>query len=91
ELHTGDYCEASTAAVAAQQLERLRVAAVVGHELGLIVAAGHGLDYRNVHAVAGLDHIEELNIGHSIVCRAVFVGFEQAVVDMLIAMNGVES
>ena len=87
ELHTGDYCDAASPALAEQELERLRAAAVQGHGLGLIVAAGHGLDLRSVGAVARLPHVEELNIGHSIVARAVFVGFEAAVREMIAAMR----
>ena len=87
ELHTGDYCEAKTAAIADRELERLRLAAVEAHELGLVVAAGHGLDYHNVGPVAALDYVEELNIGHSIVCRAVFVGMETAVSEMIAIMK----
>ena len=86
ELHTGDYCDAPTQAIAARELERLRLAAVQAHELGLVVAAGHGIDYRNVGPIAALDHVEELNIGHSIVCQAAFVGFERAVAEMIAAM-----
>ncbi|MCO4760421.1 MAG: pyridoxine 5'-phosphate synthase [Myxococcales bacterium] len=86
ELHTGDYCDGPTPAIRAAELERLRLAAIAGHELGLVVAAGHGIDYRNVHEIAALPHVEELNIGHSIVCQAVFVGFERAVAEMIAAM-----
>ncbi len=83
ELHTGDYCDAQSADEAARQLERLHQGAVVGHGAGLVVAAGHGIDYDNVGQVMGLVHVEELNIGHSIVARALFVGMEQAVTEML--------
>ena len=82
ELHTGDYCEARTAAMRAERLAVLRTAAVQAHGLGLRVAAGHGLDYRNVREVATLPHVEELNIGHSIVARALFCGFGPAVREM---------
>jgi len=87
ELHTGDYCDAPTSAIAATELERLRMAAEDAHGLGLVVAAGHGIDYRNVGPIASLPHVEELNIGHSIVCHAVFVGFERAVAEMIAAMT----
>ncbi len=87
ELHTGDFCDAPTPAIAAGELEKLRSACEQAHGLGLVVAAGHGIDYRNVADVAALPHVEELNIGHSIVCRAVFVGFERAVSDMAEAMR----
>lgn len=86
ELHTGDFCDAPTAAIAARELERLREACEEAHRIGLVVAAGHGIDYRNVGSIAALPHVEELNIGHSIVCHAVFVGFERAVAEMIAAM-----
>lgn len=87
EMHTGDYCEAKSAAIAEQRLQLLRDAALQAHDLGLRVAAGHGLDYHNVLPVAHLPYMEELNIGHSIVARAMFVGLEQAVRDMIVAIN----
>jgi pyridoxine 5-phosphate synthase len=90
ELHTGDYCEA-TGANRDRELERVARAAKHGKTLGLVVAAGHGLDYANVEAIAALSEIEELNIGHSIVSRAVFVGFEAAVREMLVVMERARS
>ena len=69
------------------ELERIRFAAKRGAELNLKVAAGHGLDYPNVKAVADIEEIEELNIGHSIISRAIFVGLDRAVRDMLTLMN----
>ena len=81
ELHTGEYSLAAGAARDAQ-LARLAAAAALGRELGLAVHAGHGLTYENVTSVAGLEDIEELNIGHSIVSRAVLVGMESAVHEM---------
>jgi pyridoxine 5-phosphate synthase len=81
ELNTGRYAEARGAAVA-RELEKLREAAALAAGEGLRVYAGHGLDYHNVLAVAGIAEVEELNIGHSIVSRAVFVGLERAVRDM---------
>jgi pyridoxine 5-phosphate synthase len=86
ELHTGAYANAQGAARAAQ-LERLVGAARRAHELGLRVNAGHGLDYDNVAPVAALPHVEELNIGHAIVSRALHVGVAQAVVQMLVAIQ----
>jgi len=82
ELHTGHYCEAKGEAEEAE-LERLAQAAEEGIALGLYVAAGHGLDYPNVEAVALIPGIEELNIGHAIISRAVLVGLDRAVRDML--------
>ncbi len=86
ELHTGDYCEASHTE-RGRQLDRLTDAAMTAADLGLRVAAGHGLHYHNVAPVAKIPEIEELNIGHSIVARAVFAGMEQAVRQMLEAMG----
>lgn len=81
ELHTGEYANARGAA-RASQLERLRRAAALGRSLGLAVHAGHGLTYENVAPVAAIREIEELNIGHSVVSRAVLVGMERAVREM---------
>ncbi len=82
ELHTGEYSNASRDARPAE-LDRLRQAAALGRELGLAVHAGHGLTYENVRPVAAISEIEELNIGHSVVSRAVLVGMERAVREML--------
>jgi pyridoxine 5-phosphate synthase len=82
ELHTGDYCHAR-GAKAEQELERLAAATEEGVSLKLHVAGGHGLDYFNVERVAAIPGMTELDIGHSVVSRAVFVGLERAVRDML--------
>ncbi|HYS07188.1 MAG TPA: pyridoxine 5'-phosphate synthase [Myxococcales bacterium] len=82
ELHTGRYCEARTQRDRARELARVVEAASSAAKLGLRVAAGHGLDYWNVKAVAEIQEIAELNIGYAIVCRAVLVGIERAVRDM---------
>lgn len=82
ELHTGGYAEAHTASRRAHELAVLRRATHQAQRLGLAVAAGHGLDYRNVTAVARIGGIEELNIGFSLVARALFVGIERAVREM---------
>jgi len=82
ELHTGRYCGAPDAAARTARLGELRMAATAGREIGLVVHAGHGLDLRNVGRVATLPGVEELNIGHSIVARSVFVGLERAVREM---------
>jgi pyridoxine 5-phosphate synthase len=86
ELHTGDYCNAPLAE-RPRELERLRVGAQIAAKVGLRVAAGHGLHYHNVRPVADLPEVEELNIGHSIISRSVFVGIERAVRQMLEAMG----
>ncbi|MFQ3591812.1 MAG: pyridoxine 5'-phosphate synthase [Gemmataceae bacterium] len=82
ELQTATYSEAKTPAQQAEQLQLLTVAAQQAHELGLHVHLGHGLNYHNTQAVCRLPHLVELNIGHSIVSRAVLVGMKQAVADM---------
>ncbi len=86
ELHTGRYARTWREGPAA--LEELRTAARHARDLGLAVHAGHGLTYRNVGPVAAVPEIEELNIGHSIVSRAVMVGMEQAVGEMALLVKG---
>lgn len=81
ELHTGEYANARRAG-AGQPLDRLRETTELARELGLAVHAGHGLTYENVMPVAAIQGCEELNIGHSIVSRAVFTGMERAVREM---------
>ena len=83
ELHTGRYAAARSSSTQARELDTLRQAAHLGKELGLTVAAGHGLDYHNVRRVAQIPQIEELNIGFSIVARALTVGLGQAVEEMV--------
>ena len=87
ELHTGGYANARTASGRARELAALRRAAKQAKRLGLVVAAGHGLDYHNVRAVTAIPEIEELNIGFAIIARAVFVGIEQAVREMKALMR----
>jgi pyridoxine 5-phosphate synthase len=89
ELHTGDYADAPDQTAMQHELDRVRLAARYGAERGLMVAAGHGLEYKNVRAIAEIEEIEELNIGHSIVARAIMVGFDKAVREMLDAIGGV--
>ena len=86
ELHTGRYADAN-GEKAALELELLRRAALHAVGLGLQVNAGHGLTVANVGAVASLPGVVELNIGHSIVARAIFLGIEGAVGEMLTAMG----
>ena len=81
ELHTGEYANASSSE-RMQQLRRLVKAATLARSLGLAVHAGHGLTYDNVTEVAAISELEELNIGHSIISRAVLVGIERAVREM---------
>ena len=86
ELHTGQYANACGQELDVQ-LERLRRAADLTRERGLRLHAGHGLNYRNVRPVATLRDMRELNIGHAIVSRAVFVGLREAVREMKRIMN----
>jgi pyridoxine 5-phosphate synthase len=81
ELHTGSYALARGAEQLAE-LERLRAAGQMTVDLGMQLHAGHGLNYFNVGPVAAIPHMDELNIGHSIISRAVLVGLTQAVADM---------
>ena len=87
ELHTGAYAEAAGQPEAIErELQRLRAAARHGVSLGFRVNAGHGLHYENVQPIAAMEGIAELNIGHAIVARAVFDGWEKAIRDMKAAM-----
>jgi pyridoxine 5-phosphate synthase len=87
ELHTGVYANQKSNDGLKQALQELHDGAEKSHSLGLGVNAGHGLNYANVQAVCLLPHMEELNIGHSIVSRAVYVGITQAVREMKQLMN----
>ena len=87
EIHTGLYCEAKTPQEVDDELKRVMVAAKEAHGLGLEVKAGHGLNYVNVSRIADIPEIEELSIGHSIVARAVLVGMERAVREMIALMQ----
>jgi len=86
EIHTGAYADAAGPAAQERELVRIRTAAERAAAAGLIVNAGHGLTLDNVGAIAGLPQVHELNIGHSIVARAVFVGLEGAVREMKACM-----
>jgi pyridoxine 5-phosphate synthase len=81
ELHTGTYAD-STGAARAREFERLSAGAKFAARLGLIVNAGHGLDYHNVGPIAAIPEIVELNIGHAIVARSIVDGLAKAVRDM---------
>ncbi|MGA0134192.1 MAG: pyridoxine 5'-phosphate synthase, partial [Opitutales bacterium] len=82
ELHTGAFAEAWGTDAAAEELERLRRACIRAHALGLVVNAGHGINYANVAAVMTLPHLHELNIGHAIVSRSLVRGARAAVAEM---------
>ncbi|HLB58365.1 MAG TPA: pyridoxine 5'-phosphate synthase [Gammaproteobacteria bacterium] len=82
ELHTGNYADATTSAKKEIELHRIIKAAYHADQAGLIVNAGHGLNYQNVQAIARIPQINELNIGHGIIARAIFSGLENAVREM---------
>ncbi|WP_122036309.1 pyridoxine 5'-phosphate synthase [Aliivibrio sp. EL58] len=88
ELHTGAYADAKTEEAQQDELKKIAAGASYAASKGLIVNAGHGLTYHNVEAIAALPEIYELNIGHSIMGRAVFDGLEKAVADMHRIMLG---
>ena len=82
ELHTGQYALAAAGAAQERQLEQVATIGALIRKAGLALHAGHGLTYRNVRPIATIEGMHELNIGHSIVARAIMVGFEQAVREM---------
>lgn len=82
ELHTGAYAEAETVKEQADELTRIQEAASYAYQKGLIVNAGHGLHYHNVEQIAEIPELNELNIGHGIVARALFVGLKEAISEM---------
>ncbi len=86
ELHTGTYCDRKGAA-ARKELVALSAGARLAHSLGLTVNAGHGINLENAGEILTIPHLHTLNIGHSIICNAVFVGLNRAVRDMLEAMK----
>ncbi|MDD5079195.1 MAG: pyridoxine 5'-phosphate synthase [Candidatus Omnitrophica bacterium] len=82
ELHTGKYANAANKIQLKKRLTEIKNAAEYSRKKGLSVAAGHGLDYRNVKRIAAIKQIEELNIGYSIICRSVTAGIKKAVKEM---------
>jgi len=86
ELHTGKLANAFSEKIEKQELENLQAAAKAAHELKLQVNAGHGINYNNVALIHKISHLTELNIGHAIVSRAMFVGLDAAVRQMIAAM-----
>ena len=86
ELHTGAFANA-TGEAQRTELVRIHEASVFAHGLGVQVNAGHGINYTNIALIRTVPHLAELNIGHSIVARAVFSGLDAAVRDMLAAMK----
>jgi pyridoxine 5-phosphate synthase len=87
EIHTGHYADAHNDRSRRKELERIVKAVEYGKGLGLQVNAGHGLDYHNVKDIVAIDGITELNIGHAIICRAIFTGIDRAVREMKLLLN----
>lgn len=87
EIHTGHFDQAKNEKAKKRELDKIREAAIYARSLGLAVHAGHGLKYSNARQISNIDEIEELNIGHSIVCQAVFVGLGNAVREMHTLIN----
>jgi len=87
EIHTGTYSDAANAKIKEEELKKIARSAARAKELGLGVNAGHGLHYHNVQEVAAIPEIDELSIGHSIIARAVFVGLDRAVREMIALIN----
>jgi pyridoxine 5-phosphate synthase len=83
EIHTGHYCDAKTLAGEDEELKKILDAVGEASHRNLKIAAGHGLNYLNVRRIAEIKEVEELNIGHSIIARAVLVGLDQAVREMI--------
>ncbi|MBN2020448.1 MAG: pyridoxine 5'-phosphate synthase [Sedimentisphaerales bacterium] len=83
ELHTGQYANAETPKEIYQQLKRLEAARDLGLKKKMLVHAGHGLTYRNIAPIAAMQDLSELNIGHSIIARSVFVGIREAAAEMI--------
>ena len=87
EINTGRYTEAWKKGGWAQELEKIATAARAAKKIGLVVLAGHGLNYRNIDGIATIEEIEELNIGHSIIARAALVGLDSAVRELIALMR----
>ena len=81
-MHTGQYALAAPGAAQEKELDNVRKIAALVRQAGMALHAGHGLTYRNVRPIAAIEGMHELNIGHSIVARALMVGFEAAVREM---------
>jgi pyridoxine 5-phosphate synthase len=82
ELNTGEYAKHWKSSFRDQELDKIKKAVAFSHKMGFKILAGHGLTYRNVEAIAAMKEIVELNIGHSIIANAAFIGLEKAVINM---------
>ena len=82
EIHTGRYADAKTKAAVDREFKKIKEMTLFAHQLGLVVNAGHGLKYHDTRRIANITYMNELNIGHSIITRSIFVGIEKAVKEM---------
>lgn len=89
EIHTGHYANSISEEEINEELNKIKEAAKLGKQLNLGVNAGHGLNYLNVFAIREIKEIDELSIGHAIIARAIFVGLERAVKEMLSIVKGI--
>ncbi len=87
EFHTGIYANAINQVDMDSEFLKVKSSSKYAHKNGLLIAAGHGLNYQNTKLISSISEINELSIGHSIISRAVFVGLEQAIMEMLELMN----
>ncbi len=88
EIHTGEYVNAKSEESKKKQLDRIRKMAILGRQIGLGVNAGHGLDYHNIRPITRIREIEEISIGHAIIVRAISVGLDRAVREMIKLVKG---
>lgn len=88
EIHTGAFAEAGTLARRREEHDRVLAAVKLAHKLNLGIHAGHGIDYRNIFWLRHISEIEEYSIGHAVIARAVLVGIERAVREMIALVNG---
>ncbi len=88
EIHTGSFAGASTSELMEEEFNRIEEAAGLAEEMGLRVHAGHGVDYRNIIWLREIGEIEEFSIGHAVIARAVMVGMERAVKEMIALLQG---
>jgi pyridoxine 5-phosphate synthase len=91
EINTGKFSEAKNTQALKKELKKIKAAAHFAKKLGFFVACGHGIDYENIKEIVKIKEIEELNIGHSVICRSVFVGVVAAVEEMLALVKSYKS
>lgn len=88
EIHTGEYANANSRKEIHNQLNRIKAAAKLGKKLGLIVNAGHGLDYKNIKPISKIREIDEVSIGYAVIVESMYIGLENAVIKMIKLVRG---